>query len=189
MFRSWISVAGSRCLIGTLCACVVLRCFVLCVHMCMCRPAIAPAFCFLWPCFWLPVDCNAFLSAGYILHADIALAHACYLHPTLETYVKYSLLVLSELLSLERAANLLKHAVDFIHDKCILGLLLEGPAAWDTLTRGNNDEPSPADRDTLATHQIATLIVLMTQIFRFSQLRLQVLLRISFVITAAACAL
>jgi hypothetical protein len=90
--------------------------------------------------------------------------------------VKYSLLVLSELLSMERAAKLLKRAVDFIHDRCILGLLLEGPAAWDTLTRANSDAPSTADRNTLATHQIATLIVLMTQTFRFSQLRLQVLL-------------
>lgn len=120
------------------------------------------------------------MSAGYILHADIALAHACSLHPTLDQFVKYTLLVLLEVLSLERAAMLLKHAVDFIHDNCILGLLLEGPAAWDTLTRGNNDNPSDADSNTLATRQIATLIVLMTQIFRFSVARLQVLLHIVF---------
>ncbi|NJR42957.1 MAG: hypothetical protein HC767_10130 [Akkermansiaceae bacterium] len=107
------------------------------------------------------------------MHADIALAHACYLEPSLDKFVKYALLVLLELLSLERAAMLLKHAVDFIHDHCILGLLLEGPAAWDSLTQADNDA---ADGNTLATRQIATLLVLMTQIFRFSQPHVQVLL-------------
>ena len=77
---------------------------------------------------------------------------------------------------MERAAMMLKYAVDFIHDNCILGLLLEGPAAWDTLTLANHDPSSAADSNTLATRQIATLIVLMTQLFRFSPTRLQVLL-------------
>ena len=120
------------------------------------------------------------ISAGSILHADVALAHACSLGPTLDKFVKYALLILLELLSLERAAMLLKHAVEFIHDNCILGLLLEGPAAWDSLTRANNDCSSVADCNTLATSQIATLIVLMTQIYRFSQPRLQVLHQITF---------
>lgn len=114
------------------------------------------------------------MPTGYILHADVALAHACFLRPTLDQFVKYALLVLLEVLSMERAAMLLKLAVDFIHDNCILGLLLEGPAAWDTLTRANNDAPSDADCNTLATRQVATLIVLMTQLYRFSPTRLQV---------------
>jgi hypothetical protein len=98
--------------------------------------------------------------------------------------VKYTLLVLLEMLSLKRAAMLLKHAVDFIHDNCILGLLLEGPAAWDTFTRATSQAASDADDNTLATRQIATLIVLMTQIYRFSQPRLQVLLLLRFVCLA-----
>jgi hypothetical protein len=104
-----------------------------------------------------------------VLHADVALAHVCSLSPSLDAYVKYTLLVLLEVLSLERAAMLLKSAVDFIDDNCILGLLLEGPAAWDSLRK-----PKPTDSTTVATRQAATLIVLMTQIYRFSQPRLQV---------------